>query len=250
MPKLSIVCTYYQRQVQLNKTLESFKQYNPDDFNVIIVDDNSPDDIQLPELSFEVTIIKIREKNWINPCVAFNTGFVEALKSNPDIIIIQNAECYHVGDVIEYVLKNVTETNYITFAAYSLSKEQDVNLKNLSNRLAGFNGDSAWYNHSIYRPEYLHFCSAITAGNLRKLNGFDERFAMGLGFEDNYLVHQVNMLGLEKLIIDDPFVFHQYHYDVPAFNFDDLLYGKTSTLCNYLKAEKTYRAVHLLTPDL
>jgi GT2 family glycosyltransferase len=249
MPKLSIVCTYYQREKQLLKTLESFRQYNYD-FDVVIVDDNSPDDIQLPELPFEVTIIKLREKNWINPAPTFNLGFEYALKSNPDIIIIQNAECYHVGDVVGYALKHVTEINYISFACYSLGKGEGVDLKKLNKYPATGNGDSAWYNHSRYRPLALHFCNAISTSNLRKLNGFDERFAMGLGYEDDFLVYQVKLLGLKIQIVDNPFVFHQYHYDVKAFDFDQALYNSTSALCQELKRERKYKAEHTITPDL
>jgi len=247
---ISIVATYYQRQKQLIKTLDSFKQYNPDDFSVVIVDDNSPDDINLPGYSFDITILKLKEKHWICPAPVFNFGFVEALKSKPEVIIIQNAECYHKGDIIGYIKNHLTDSNYLSFAAYSLGKGEDVDINNLNPVGASGNGDSAWYNHSVYRPEALHFCCAITAKNLIKINGFDERFAEGLGYEDNYLIHQIRTLGLKIEIIDDPFVFHQYHYDVKAFTFNADIYNKTAALCTALKREKKYRAVHYITPDL
>jgi len=249
MAKLAICMTYYQRQKQLIKTLQSFEKYEHD-FNVFIVDDNSPDDINLPEFGFDIIIIKFQKKLWINPGVTFNVCFGYALKINPDIVIIQNAECYHNGDILGYAIKNLTQKNYITFAAYSLGAGEDVDLKTLNPICASGNGDSAWYNHSVYRPEALHFCAAITAENLRKINGFDERFAHGLGYEDDYLLHQVRRLGLKIEIIDDPFVFHQYHYDVKAFKFDLDLYNRTAALCKELKRENNYKAVHLITPDL
>lgn len=242
---IAIVATYYNREKQLLKTLESFKRYNPEDFNVVIVDDNSPEDISLPDLSFEVTILKLKTKQWINPGLTFNIGFDHALESNPEAIVIQNAECYHNGDIIASVKQRLTKRNYLSFACYSLGKNEDVNLTTLNKRAASGNGDSAWYNHSRYRPVALHFCCAITSENLRKLNGFDERFAMGLGYEDDYFIHQVRTLGLKVEIIDNPFVFHQYHYDVKAFNFDLDLYNRTAFLCNQLKAEKKYRAERL-----
>lgn len=242
--------TYYQREKQLTNTLESLKRYNPDDFSVFIVDDNSPYDIKLPALPFEVTIIKLREKKWINPGVTFNIGFEYALKTNPEIILIQNAECYHNGDILGYVLGNLTDENYLSFACYSLGKGQDVNLRKLNNKCATYNGHSAWYNHSKYRPEALHFCVAITAKNLKKLNGFDGRFANLLGYEDNYFIHQVKTLGLGIQIIDNPFVFHQYHYDVKSFKWDPVLYAEAGQLCEALKKENTYRAKHIYTNDL
>lgn len=244
---ISIVMTFYQRHAQLYKTLESFRQYNPADFNVVIVDDNSPDDIDITDSPFEISILKLKSKNWICPAPVFNMGFAEALKKSPEAVIIQNAECYHNGDILGYVKNNLTDKDYLSFAAYSLGKGEDIDIKKLNNRTAVSNGDSAWYNHSVYRPEALHFCCAIKSNNLRKLNGFDERFANGLGYEDNYFIHQVRTLGLNIKIIDDPFVFHQYHYDTKAFTFDAGLYAFNGALCKDLMKKKKYRAKHTLT---
>ena len=242
--------TYYQREKQLLKTLESFNQYNPADFNVFIVDDNSPDPFLQPQTEYDLTVLRLSEKICINPGPVFNIGFLYALNSNPDAIIIQNAECYHNGDILGYAKKRLHQNNYLSFACYSLGKGEDVTLSSLNNVCASGNGDSAWYNHSKFRPEALHFCNAISTTNLRKINGFDERFWDGLGYEDDYLVHQIKMLGLKIEIIDNPFVFHQYHYDVKAFNFDADLYNRTAALCKHLKMERNYKAVHLINPDL
>ena len=92
--------TYYNRQSQLIKTLKSFRQYNPKEFNVVIVDDGSPQDIKLPNMPFAVTIIKMRNKYWTQGDPAYNAGFKYALQSDSDVIIIQNAECYHLGNIL------------------------------------------------------------------------------------------------------------------------------------------------------
>lgn len=219
-------------------------------FSVVIVDDNSPDDIQIEPYPFPIEILKLKEKKWIAPCPVFNFGFVHAMKSPPDAIIIQNAECYHRGDILGYVRKNLTSNNYLSFACYSLGQGQGVDFNDFNNKTAISNGDSAWYNHSVHRPEALHFCCAITSGNLRKLNGFDERFSDGLGYEDNYFIHQVRTLGLKVQIVDDPFVLHQYHYDSKAFTFNQYQYDFNGTLCRELMAKKKYKAEHIYTPDL
>lgn len=246
MDKLAIVLTYFNRERQLLNTLESFRQYDYD-FSVVIVDDNSPEDLNLPEYPFRVTILKLGPKTWVNPSpIAFNTGFNYALKENPDIIIIQNAECYHVGDVVGYALKNITERNYLAFGCYSLAKDEDVTLKNLKRQVPLENGGSGWYNHSKYRPEAFHFCTAISTNNLKKINGFDERFSMGIGWEDNYLVHQVKMAGLKITFVDDPFVFHQWHYNQVRENFDMDLYKRTEQYYRMLILDRKYHAVHLV----
>jgi len=246
---ISIVMTFFQRHKQLLNTLDSFRDYK--DLNVVIVDDNSPEDIKLKDYPFDVHLLKLSQKHWINPAPVFNYGFNHAIKEcKSDIIVIQNAECYHVGDILSAVRDHLTEKNYLSFAAYSLGKDQDINFRNFNMRGAVSNGDSAWYNHSIHRPEAFHFCCAITVNNLRKLNGFDERFAPMLGWEDNYFIHQIRTLGLNINIIDDPYVLHQYHYGVKAFTFDAELYNYTKSYYNALKRHKEYRAVHTITPDL
>jgi GT2 family glycosyltransferase len=251
MRKLTvIVMTFYERHKQLINTLNSFYQYDPDDFSVVIVDDNSPTDISLSSYTFQITILKLRQKQWKCPAPVFNFGFIEALKQDPESIIIQNAECYHRGNILGYVRDHLTQHNYLSFAAYSLANGQTTDIKNFNNVKALSNGDSAWYNHSVYRPGAFHFCSAITASNLRKINGFEESFAEGLGYEDDYLLNQVRLLGLKVKIVDNPFVLHQYHYDIPGFNFTQELYSRNAALLNELKARNTYRATHYITSDL
>src|ERR1035437_7092801 len=118
---IAIAMTYLDRQAQLNKTLESFRQYDPKDFFVVIVDDGSPEDIILPELPFEVTVLKTYNKTWSQGDPAWNCGFKIALEQNPEIIILQNAECYHSGDILNYA-KRVTDESHISFGCYSLSQ--------------------------------------------------------------------------------------------------------------------------------
>jgi glycosyltransferase involved in cell wall biosynthesis len=87
--KTAVVMSYFNRQAQLMRTLESFRQYDPKDFFVVVVDDGSPEDIALPEkMPFEVTIIKMRDKYWTQGIPAYNAGFFYALQNNPDIVII------------------------------------------------------------------------------------------------------------------------------------------------------------------
>lgn len=241
--------TYFNRQAQLIKTLESFKKYNPKDFNVIIVDDNSPEDIALPPLDFEVQIIKLTTRKTVSSAPVYNEGFRKALQSNPDIVIIQNAECYHASDILSKA-KEVNEKTYIAFSCYSLAEGESPETVVRNDRIALYNGDSAWYNHPEFRPVGFHFCSAITAENLKRINGFDERFMYGIDYDDNYLIHQVRTMGLEVIIPADYFVYHQFHYNVlrPLAGFDNL--RNNLELYNELVLKNEFRAVHLITPDL
>ena len=242
--------TYYDRQFQLNKTLESFRQYDPDeyDFSVVIVNDGSPEEVVVPPLPFEVKVLPSPKKLWSNPTPAFNRGFNYALTKNPDIIIIQNAECYHWGDVLGYA-KKVTDETYIPFGCYSQGKGEEPGSV-INNRCATIDGESAWYDHPIYHPRFYHWCSAITTSNLIKLNGFDERFIHGLAFDDDYFLNQIRCLGLKIEMPETPFVIHQWHPNYSAQPNSGNLWAINEELFRDLSKENNYRAQHLITPDL
>ena len=240
---IAIVMTYFNRQKQLERTLESFKQYDPDSFRVVIVDDSSDEDIILPDIKFELVVLKAYNKTWTQADPAYNIGLYYALLKYPDIVIIQNAECYHVGDVLSYA-KRVDNEIYISFGCYSQGEGEAIGSV-INNRCATFGGDSAWYNHPVYRPKGYHFCSAITADNLRKINGFDERFSFGVGYDDDYLLHQIKCLGLRVEITAEPYVIHQWHEQMTGKD-----YTGNEVLFNELIKENSYRAEHLLTMNL
>lgn len=242
--KIEIVATYFERLPQLINTIHSLNRYHRDDFEFVVVDDGSSSDINRMNNEFPMCVMKMTQKTWFNSCIPFNKGFEFALSRNPDIIIIQNAESYHAGDIIGYAEQNLTDDNYISFPCYSMAETDTLPPETINNRAASFDGDSAWYNHPMYRPMGYHFCAAITADNLRRINGFDERFKDGKDFEDNFLLHQVRQLGLTIEIPPEPYVFHQWHYSTQRP-------GKTNhDLYNELIKTEGYKATHLITPDL
>jgi glycosyltransferase involved in cell wall biosynthesis len=252
---IAIVMTYFDRQRQLDKTLDSFLRYNPKDFRVVIVDDASPRDINLKKYPFEITILKLKEKKWTNPEPVYNTGIKYALIKNPEIIILQNAECYHFGDVIGYA-KTVNQDSYISFGCYSIDEkntfsDHDINKIIESNNIGIIaNGTNGWYNHPTHRPNGFEFCSAITSANIRKLNGYDERFSLGCWYGDDYLIARIKILGLKIEITENPFVIHQWHQNYQAFPNAAALIEKNRILFNELVLQNNYRAEHLFTLDL
>jgi hypothetical protein len=241
----TIVMTYWNRPVQLAKTLQSFTYSLSKDFNVLIVDNNSDEDIVLPSLPYTVDIIKLATKQ--HYLSAHNLGFYYALKKNPDIIIMQHSECYHQGDVITYA-GNVTNKSYISFGCYSLGEGETPETVKINNKCMTYNGESAWYNHPVYRALNFQFCSAITSVNLIKLNGFDERFCEGVWYDDNYFVELIKRLGLEIELTATPFVFHQWHPDGTSGKLD--LIFKNRDLYFELEKGSDIKSKHIYTPDL
>lgn len=224
-PKLSIVTSYYNRKKLFEKTLKSIQSSKRcDDIELVVVDDGSKPSERLEDsisgYSYPIKLIRVEpeEKNYVNPCVPYNRAIKE---STGDIVIIQNPECFHVGDVIDYALENTKEDNYLTFSTYALSKEATEVLGSGEIKLLAKASSAGhlegWYNHSTINPRPLHFTSSITRKNLEILGGFDESFADGIGFDDDDLLARIKDLGLQVEIVDSPMVLHQNHYDAESF---------------------------------
>ncbi len=223
---ISIVTSYYNRKKLFEETLKTIKKSEIKDIEVVAVDDGSDPGQRLEDLKHQFPFLKIvrleKENKWyINPCVPFNIGIKE---SKGDKIILQNPECLHVHDVLKCVEEELDDSKYISFSCYAVSPElnKKVPLQSQYGTLADdikifpqkayIGGDNpGWYNHSVYRPTYYHFCAALTRNNMAKLNGFDERLAMGIGYDDDEIVARIRMLGLNLVINDNISVIHQYH---------------------------------------
>ncbi len=228
---ISIVTAYYNRKALFERTLQSIDRQIKEfglSVEVIAVDDGSKEEERLEDLVVKYPFLKIiylnpKDKWYKNSCIPFNIGFQEA---KGDKIIIQNPECYHLGNVLEYTEKNLKDNLYLSFGCFSLGKEETNNLDLLVNNNAIFNvilennhrikmdGLNGWYNHSTHRSLAYHFCSAISRKDLLDLGGFDERYALGVGDDDIELVHRIKLKGMYIKFIDNTVVLHQNHYNL------------------------------------
>ena len=223
---ISIVMAYHNRINQLEKTLQSINQSSVKDIEIIVVDDfsddaNNPSSLLQFYKHLNPKLISMRdidgEKKYMNPCIPYNVGL---RASSGDIVIIQNPECAHIGDVLKFSQDNCNETSYFSFNCYSLNKN-DTDVFQKTNTLPTFKesftgyGESGWYNHHIYNPRGYHFCSALSRKNLIRLNGFDERYAYGHCFDDDEFAYRIKLLGLRFDFVFQPMVIHQFHESVP-----------------------------------
>lgn len=245
---LTLITTYWNRKKQLQNTLRSIAGYGHD-VNIIIVDDCSTDgeDIHCFETD-KITVIRLDNKKWVNPCIPFNIGF-SLVKS--DIVIIQNAECLHIGDVVGHALVNAKRGIYLSYCAFSIDKGltdritagEDANkliaqYMNQSPRPAGW-GMNGWYNHPAYRPAAYHFCSAIMRDDLYALGGFDERYAKGSAYDDDDFICRVRKMGMRIDFVKSPMVVHQHHEAFDAgsipimMNINYQLFDKTKLTKEY-----------------
>lgn len=245
--------TYFERKNLLKNTLNSFKYHNYKNFEVIVVDDGSereklPDDF-FRSYNFIINYIYLnpKEKWYKNSCIPYNIGIREA---KGEIIILQNAECIHKNNILDICDLELTKDNYLTFACYSLNKDETGQIEDNNKIIYSFeekkkkalsNGESGWYNHSIYRPSMYHFTAAIYKCNLNKLGGFDERYAKGIGYDDDELLDRIKKCKLNIKIVDYGIVLHQWHYSYNKINYKYILRNKI--LYNYItKKENSIRA--------
>ena len=234
--KVSIVMTYLDRKTQIMRTLEAFEKMYAGKyhFEVVIVDDNSIEEEKLHEVikqfSFPIRLIVVsatEKGNRINPCIAYNIGFANA---NGEIIIIQNAECYHVGNLLEHAIENLGEEDYFAYSCFTANSIEIGNelmdldfpkIKMLLQDSAFLEKNYAleninWYNHDTEegRQTFYHFCSAIHKKKLDIIGGFDPRFADGYCFDDDAFVLAIRYqlkLNMKNISTESCFVISQYH---------------------------------------
>lgn len=226
---VSIVMTTHDRITQTLFTLNTINDSSHKNVQLIIVDDSEKEFLDhnvLKSYPFQIDYITIKpgKKNWINPGVNYNIGFKYV---RGDYVIIQNGEVCHVGDVVDHVVKNCKEGNYLVFdvvntgsfennsAINLLYNNNDYNFENINKLLPRKN--FVWY-QSVYRlHKDYHFLTAIHINDFHKLMpGFDYDFALTRCFDDDEFIFRIkNMLKLN--IVNIPydkykiFGIHQHH---------------------------------------
>ena len=232
--KVSIVTAYHNRRKQFINILNSILSQKYDcELEIIVVDDNSNDDNKLfdinelfPTLDIKLFTITEEEKWWVNPCIPFNKGFSMV---TGDVVIIQNPECLHMSPIIQTTANRIKDNHYLVYGCYNLSPpiSNKVNLveynenyiQNIMDAISPIHqrsavaaqGGPAWYQHSRFRPDLLHFCTAMLKKDLDELGGFDERFAKGVAKDDREFVLRVLRKKMVVTQFDNLFVLHQSH---------------------------------------
>lgn len=213
---ISIIIAYHNRREQFLRTLKSIRYFgNPE---IIVVDDASDEEHRLEDIA-GITLIRIakEDKKWTNTCIPYNMGLARA---TGDIIIIQNAECAHTGNILSYC-ERLKRGVMFSFGAYSLDRDlpftaEDMDVRELRPMILKEPQriqvrHHGWYNHSKYRPVAYHFCNALVKMDIEKVGGFDERYAAGLAHDDDEFLARIKRAGINVKIVDDPFVIHQKH---------------------------------------
>lgn len=187
--RVSVVMTAYKRAHLLEPTLRSIR--NQVLMGEIVVVEDGGEEC--------ATVCRAHGARWIcrrdrpdlpysNQSVPLNMG-IDAAKG--DILIIQNAECKHIGEVVNPLADAVTE-NTVVFAR-CVSLKQD-----------GTEGEDYC---STSNPRPFFFCGAIRRDKMLR---FDEGF-VGYGWEDDDMAYRLKAAGMQFVFRDDIVVHHQWH---------------------------------------
>lgn len=226
---ISIAMSYFNRKRLLELTLKTIVNSKYNHYQIIVVDDGSDQDQRLEDLLAVYPMLKLiriePESKWYkNSCVPNN---IAIKASQGQIIILQNPQCCHITDILTSVSEIVNDSNYYTALVYNLNEERmpilnefrDKNIYKYITKVcpqvpAYMKFESGWFNHPDYRSTNYHFCSAITANNMKKLKGFDQKYAYGLCYDDNQLLDRIKLLNLNIVTPLDSLVIHQFHQNI------------------------------------
>jgi len=191
---ISIVMTASNRSNQVYYTLKTIEQASFKNIHVIIVDDSDVDPIiksMIDGYAFYIDLVIIRKenKNWINPLVNYNIGF-KFIKGSK--VVIQNSEVCHVGDVLGWISKYITDNNYYSFDIKSVNSFESNNeiykIKNLTTNTYSkehlFKKDETWY-HSRNKITNYHFLTAMTRTTFDLIKNFSYDYTFGIDYDDN-----------------------------------------------------------------
>jgi len=176
MPNVSIVMPYWNRPLQLDRTLKSIQRQQVANLEVIIVPD-----------------LRKRMKQWMNPAPLWNEGIRRA---RGEVLVLQSPECEHITE-------NTIE---------GLCKFHGSSSANLASVMA-LKEDSTWdkwYCHSEFRRKPWFFCGAIHRSAVEAISGFNESFT-GYGGEDVDFAKRLEDIGVRFVWRDDILVHHQWH---------------------------------------
>jgi glycosyltransferase involved in cell wall biosynthesis len=201
MFKASICIATYNKPKSLEKTLESiFKQDTPYKYEVIVVDDNSPED-ETHKICcrYPVQYIKLLEEHkYRNPAIARNVAYK---KAKGEIIIAQSDDVIHVtSQTITMLIEGLRIGSFVIATVYNMDENGKCIRIGSSCQLTGLN-----------RKRPLFFLGALYRKDLYAIGGNDEEFIYP-GREDVYFGEcLVKGLGLQPFYAIHIIGHHQHH---------------------------------------
>ena len=249
-PDVSIVMTSSNRSSQVYYTLKTISaSLVASKVNIVLVDDSDSDPILLEKLNeflgsvYSIDFISINRsmKEWVNPCVNYNIGF-QYIDKMCSKVVIQNGEVCHVGDVLNYVVTNVSDNEYHVFDVKGTDSLETNNkiyeMDNVREGIEIYNNpnlqwgvkDSCpeWYQIHT-NPRNYHFLSCMTVNSFNNVKGFSYDYSYGIHYDDNDFLlkirsSNINITTVNHILknVGGIHLFHSYkegYFNIPI-NYD------------------------------
>lgn len=170
---ISVCMPYYQRQKELDRSLEAYRRvYAGTPLEFSICDDGSPSPVIAP--GCRVTSLP-KKNHALNPCVPIN---VAIRNSTTDIVVLTNPEIEHREPVLLEMLAALTDENDYVTTGCKDSRKGDW----LAGPLTAYGTEGR---EPVPPNGHFHFCAMFHRSLFDRTGGFDEQYRRGQGCDDN-----------------------------------------------------------------
>jgi hypothetical protein len=202
--------------------------------------------------SFTIKLLKVSSEH-PNNNILCNVGIKYA---TGDIVLLNETEIVHVGDIVSTAVKFTTDENYVVFPVLKLPTDTlnpvlDKYITKVYQKMDEvpdlhfgssealkqihtiFNTDNFWLSHPERNPTNYYHLSSIYRNNLvdKMNNGFNEEFSNGVEYHDKEFVDRVYNTGLSVHSIMPGRLFPMgIKFNEPKLTFDINLVKKNQEL--------------------
>lgn len=227
----SIIISSHNRLPLFRRTLFALAIRPPSiPFEVIVVDDNSSEDVlgelksfgsKLPWKFIRFNAASFEDATGLtkflnNPCVTNNIGF-KAANPESDIIFQQGNEIIAWDDVYDQMIRDIpTETDnwMVMSTTYDMQPQVLDLLDKMGQNLLPAYVDickSFPLQSEFYRSDVTNYICAASRAVWEKIGGYDERYYGGISAEDSDFVRRARTLPDFQQVISKGISLHQFH---------------------------------------
>ena len=223
-PLVSIVIPTYNRPLQLTKCLTALtaSTYPKNRFEVIVIDDGSPDSLEDTVSMFrELLEIKLIVQQNAGPAYARNKGVEQALGR---FIAFTDDDCETSPEWLQNMVNRLTEEPECLYGGWTVNHLENNICATASQSLISYiyeyyNADKK--NATFFTSNNL----AMSKKMFKKMGGFDTKYMLSAG-EDRDFCDRWHQNGYKMALIKDAVVYHSHQMTLIGFWKQHFTYGR------------------------